>query len=238
VFTESAELYDLIYSGFKDYAAEAARLAELLRSLDPACRTVLDVGCGSGEHARLLATAHGFAVDGIDLDPAFVRIARAKHPAGRFAEADMSAFHLTRRYDAILCLFGSIGYARTLDRLGGALRCFREHVHGHGVLVVEPWFAPGALAAGRHSERTAERPGVRVRRVGTTEIEGRISRLHFAYTIETADGTRDATETHELGLFTLEEMRAAFAAAGWSAEHRPDAFGDRGVYVARVAGRP
>jgi Methyltransferase domain len=73
------------------------------RSLDPAphsgrprvrSQTVLDVACGTGEHARLLA-AQGFVVDGLDLDPAFVRIAEQKHPAGQFFAADMRDFHLS-----------------------------------------------------------------------------------------------------------------------------------------------
>ena len=84
MFTESAELYDVIYFSFKDYRAEAAQIAALLRSLHPACRSLLDVGCGTGEHARLLASLHGFSVDGLDVSLDFLRIARAKHPAGRF----------------------------------------------------------------------------------------------------------------------------------------------------------
>jgi hypothetical protein len=43
-----------------------------------------------------------------------VRIAKAKHPGGQFRRADMVAFQLRRRYDAVLCLFSSIGYVRTL----------------------------------------------------------------------------------------------------------------------------
>jgi SAM-dependent methyltransferase len=74
MFSASAELYDLLYSTFKDYAGEAARIASLLRLSNPQYQTVFDVACGTGEHARLLA-GHGFAVDGIVLDPAFVRIA-------------------------------------------------------------------------------------------------------------------------------------------------------------------
>ena len=82
MFTESAELYDLIYSSFKNYSEEAAALAALIRREHPNARTVLDVACGTAEHARLLAGDHGFAVDGLDLDPAFVRIARGKLPRG------------------------------------------------------------------------------------------------------------------------------------------------------------
>ena len=102
MFNMSAEFYDLIYSTFKDYVGESAQIASLLRQLNPDCQTVLDVACGTGEHARLLAT-HGFVVDGLDLDPAFVHIAEQKHRAGRFFVADMSDFHLGHRYNAVLC---------------------------------------------------------------------------------------------------------------------------------------
>src|SRR5687767_13265326 len=124
MFSASAEFYDLIYSTFKDYVAEAAQITSLLRRLNPQSHTVLDVACGTGEHARHLA-AQGFVVDGLDLDPAFVRIAEHKHPAGQFFAGDMSDFHLSRRYDAVLCLFSSIGYLKTLDRVSRALACFR-----------------------------------------------------------------------------------------------------------------
>jgi len=39
MFTESAELYDAIYS-FKDYAAEAAQIAPLVRATHPQPRRV------------------------------------------------------------------------------------------------------------------------------------------------------------------------------------------------------
>src|SRR6266508_1481571 len=163
MFNASAEFYDQIYSTFKDYDAEAVRIASLLRQVNPRCQTVLDVACGTGEHARLLA-ADGFAVDGLDLDAAFVRLARQKHPAGRFFEADMSDFHLPHRYDAVTCLFSSIGYLRTLDRVVRALTCFREHLAPGGVIVVEPWFAPGVLDVNRVARNIGEANGVRVTR--------------------------------------------------------------------------
>src|SRR5262245_5124099 len=102
MFDISADWYDLIYSTFKDYKAETAQIANLLRELNPDCKRVRDVACGTGEHARLLAGA-GFDVDGFDLNPTFVNIARQKLPTGRFFEADMSDFHLQHQYDAVLC---------------------------------------------------------------------------------------------------------------------------------------
>jgi SAM-dependent methyltransferase len=143
MFTASAEYYDLLYSTFKDYAAEADRIAALARQAMPGCRTVLDVACGTGEHARLLAR-QGFEVDGLDLSPAFLRIARARHPAGRFFEADMSGFRLPGRYDVVLCLFSSIGYLTTIDRVTAALVCFRDHLSPGGVVVG----SPGSARAG------------------------------------------------------------------------------------------
>jgi SAM-dependent methyltransferase len=234
MFDASAEYYDLIYAPFKDYEAEAGQIASLLRRLSPECRTLLDVACGTGEHARLLAGA-GFIVDGLDLDPAFVRIARQKHPAGRFFQADMSGFRLPHRYDAVVCLFSSVGYLRTLDRVAGAFACFREHLAPGGVVVVEPWFAPGVLEHGRVARNTGEADGVRVTRGSRVEVEGRLSRLHFDYEITNRTGTRHASEVHELGLFTTQELLEAFRRAGLEADYDPKGLTDRGLYVARSA---
>lgn len=231
MFSASAEFYDLIYSTKKNYRAEAERIAALLRRLNPGCRTVLDVACGTGEHALHLSKL-GFAVDGLDLDPAFVAIARRKHPAGRFVQADMRDFHVPQRYDAVVCLFSSIGYLEVIESVVEALRCFREHLAPGGVVVVEPWFAPGVLDPGRISETTAEANGVRVTRRSTLELEGRISRLRFDYDIADASGTRHAIELHELGLFIPEEMLAAFREAQLDVTYDPQGLTDRGLYAA------
>jgi SAM-dependent methyltransferase len=234
MFTESARFYDLIYSTFKDYGAEVAQIAGLLRRLNPLCRTILDVACGTGEHARLL-TAEGFVVDGLDLDPAFVGIARRKLPSGRFFEGDMSDFHVPQRYDAVMCLFSSIGYLQSPDRVRKALTCFREHLAPGGVLVVEPWYAPDLLDPGRVTRVTGEANGVSVTRVSHIDVEGRLSRLRFDYEISDAAGTRRTSEVHELGLFTTPELLEMFGSTGFAVDYDPRGLSDRGLYVARLA---
>ena len=237
MFTESAELYDAIYFSFKDYAAEAADIARRIREEIPEAHTVLDVACGTGEHARRLAADHGFAVDGVDLNREFLRLARLKHPAGRFYEGDMREFDLPNRYDAVICMFSSIGYVRTLPELERTLRTFRKHVAPGGVVIVEPWFPPGVLTDGYQSSNSAEAHGLRVERVGTTEVEGRMCNLRFDYTIYEGDVVRRTTEVHELGLFTVEETLDAFSAAGLTARHEAASKLNRGLYIAREISR-
>jgi SAM-dependent methyltransferase len=232
MFEASAEYYDLIYSTWKDYASEADQIASLMRQLKPGCRAVLDVACGTGEHARLLA-GRGFEVDGLDLDPAFLAIAQRKHPAGRFFEADMSDFHLPHRYDVLLCLFSSIGYLTTLERVTQALVCFREHLSAGGIVVLEPWFAPGVLDTTRVTTTTGEAPGIRVTRTARIDVDGRLSRLLFDYEIADSRGTRRVSEIHELALYTTSELLQAFRDAGLEARFdEKGLFDNRGLYVA------
>ena len=236
MFAESAELYDAIYFSFKNYSAEAADIARRIRAEHSDARTVLDVACGTGEHARLLARDHAFQVDGIDLNAEFLRLARIKHPTGRFHVADMRDFNLPERYDAIICMFSSIGYVRTLPELERTLRTFRRHLAPDGIAIVEPWFSPEVMTSGHQSKRSAETAGVRVDRIGTTEIDGRICRLVFDYVIEENGQVRTATELHELGLFTEEETMRAFTAAGLIVRHEAASGTNRGLYLARVSG--
>ncbi|HEY2375252.1 MAG TPA: class I SAM-dependent methyltransferase [Gemmatimonadaceae bacterium] len=236
MFSESAELYDLIYSTFKNYDAECVALAALIRREHPGARTVLDVACGTAEHARILSERHGFEVDGLDLDPAFVRIARAKLPRGHVYEGDMTSFAVPTRYDVVQCLFSSIGYVRTLDNVRRALERFRAHLAPGGIVLVEPWFAPGVMQHGRVSINTAESNDVRVARMAHTEVDGRLSRIRFEYLIGRASGIEHVTEMHELGLFTTEEILDSFQQAGLLATHDPHGVDGRGLFLARMMG--
>ena len=235
MFTESAELYDAIYFTFKDYPAESEEIARVIRNENALARTVLDVACGTAEHARILTAAYGFQVDGVDLDASFVGLAQKKNPGGTFTKADMTAFNLGQTYDAVICMFSSIGYVQTLPRLEQALRCFRGHLAAGGVVLVEPWFPPGKLEDGYRSTLRAQAGGATITRNSSTTLTDRMSRLRFDYAIEEHGRTRTVTEEHVMGLFTREEMLLAFSAAGLDATYLEKTVGGRGLYVARAA---
>lgn len=233
MFSEAPELYDAIYGAFKDYDAEAERVAQLLQELAPGARTVLDVGCGTGEPALRLHTRHGFEVAGLDIEPAFVRLAQAKLPSATFWQADMSAFDLGVQFDAVVCLFSAIGYLTELTRVERAARCFRQHLTPGGVAIVEPWFSPEAWIPGRVYLHAGESATARVARMSHSTVEGRISKLEFHYLIGTEAGIDHRVEHHELGLFTTTELAAAFEHAGFARiQHDPEGLTGRGLLIA------
>jgi 2-polyprenyl-3-methyl-5-hydroxy-6-metoxy-1,4-benzoquinol methylase len=93
-------------------------------------RSVLDLGCGSGQ-VSLLAAAMGARVHGIDIAPAMLALAReAAARSGlsdraRFTEGDVSRDELPEA-DVVL-LVGVVEYYRDLDALvGRAARAARE----------------------------------------------------------------------------------------------------------------
>lgn len=229
-YAEAAEFYDLLYSGEKDYPAEARLVAELVRAVRPDARTLLDVGCGTGAHARALVDL-GFAVDGVDKEPAFVELARAKCPEGSFVVGDMTALDLPARYDAVLCLFSAIGYARTPEALDATLVGMAAHLHPGGVVVVDPWFEPGQLTNGWISTLVGRSEERAVCRMSRTVIDGALSRLDFEYLVGTPAGIERRSETHELGLFDQARMEEAFRRAGLVVERHEEALRTRGVYV-------
>lgn len=235
MFSESADLYDLIYRQFKDYADETRRIARLLKRVHSDGKTLLDVACGTGEHPRHLAGDYGYRVDGLDVEPEFVRLAQQKNPSGRFLCADMTDFYMERRYDAILCLFSSIGYVRTLENVERTLRRFREHLAVGGVVVVEPWIEPQAWQSGRVFMHTAEADHGAVCRMSHSARRGETSVLTFHYLIGRGEGIERVTETHELGLFTREQLESCFTAAGFTAvEYDSEGLIGRGLFTARV----
>jgi len=233
VFSKSAELYDEIYLKFKDYVAEARKIRELITREHPSALTLLDVACGTGEHSRILREQYGFEVDGIDLDDKFVSLAQCKNPDGVFSQSDMVSFDLSKSYDIVMCLFSSIGYVRTLDRVKQALEKFKAHLNEGGLILVEPWFPPGALTPGRIFLNTSQSDDLTVVRMGYTRIQGRISTIHFEYLIGSHGKIEHEVEEHELGLFTVGELKSCFKDAGLKATFDEKGISDRGLFIAR-----
>ncbi len=121
---------------------EAKLVAKVIRHwerrLHIKVRTVLDVPCGLGRHHGPLKKA-GFDVYGVDIEPEFVGLARARNSGDgkHYVVGDMRHTGLpSGSFDAVLNLFTSFGY---FDRKGNmeTLREFNRLVGKGGLLILQ-----------------------------------------------------------------------------------------------------
>jgi SAM-dependent methyltransferase len=232
VFSRSAGIYDAVYS-FKDYADEAARLRTLIEERTPGAATLLDVACGTGRHLDQFRA--WYDVTGVDLDPALLAIARERLGDVPLELADMTSFDLGSRFDVVTCLFSSIGYVGTVERLHKAIAMMAAHLEPGGTLIVEPWLDPDAWVADRPHLLTVDEPELKIARMTISGREGRLAIMTFEYLVGTSAGIEAYSERHEAALFTDDEYQAAFVAAGLTVEHDAEGLIGRGLYLGRPA---
>lgn len=234
MFSESAAWYDRFY-GTKDYAGEAQLVSALIRRHQPRARTLLDVACGTGRHLEHLRRE--FDCQGLDLDAGLLKVAAERLPGTRLTRADMTDFALGRRYDAVICLFSSIGYLATVERLRTAVATMAGHLEPGGVLVVEPWILPEAWIEGRAPDVEVVEDGERkLVRVIATSRQDATSVLRIHYAVAAAGEIQTADERHQLRLFTHEEYVAALADAGLDTAWDPEGLTGRGLLVGVTPG--
>jgi ubiquinone/menaquinone biosynthesis C-methylase UbiE len=231
-----ARHYDLIYAG-KPYADEARFVHELLGA-GPG--RLLDVACGSGRHALELARL-GWSVSGVDYSPELLERARANAAeAGvelELHEQDMRELDVRGEpFDAVTCLFDSIGYPQSNDGIVAALTGMRRQLGPGGRLAVEFLHAPALV---RHAEPVKVRrfglpDGGTLVRVSETELDLGAQVMHVSYEVLElgADGAYErAAERQSNRFFGLEEMRALMGAAGLSVERFVAAYAPEGTPI-------
>lgn len=224
------ELYDAI-TAEKDYAAEAEAVARAITAVARRpVRSLLDVACGTGRHLEHLRKRYDEVV-GLDLEPAWLAVAARRLPGVKLVQGDMLDLDLGRGFDAVTCLFSSIGYVQTSDNLGRAVGHMSRHLAPGGVLVVEPFIAPERFTWGHVSSRLVETPALKIARFTTTGELGPVARMTFHYLVGRDGVVRYSAEEHALALFTKEQLIDAFLRAGLVPSYDEKGISGRGLVV-------
>jgi ubiquinone/menaquinone biosynthesis C-methylase UbiE len=121
---------------------------------------ILDVPCGFGRHARMLA-ARGMEVVGVDLSAAMLAEARRGRRSARprFERGDMRRLACRDEFDAVICMFTSFGYFGDRENRGVLRRMARVLKSGGRVLIDhrDPIFDAKVLP---HRDFYEPRPGL------------------------------------------------------------------------------
>ena len=210
--------YGILYGDRDQMEADAfiRRLAGTLRAQPPAA--ALDVACGTGRHAVVLADL-GYDVLGIDLSAPSIAVAERRTRANlTFQVLDMRAIEWRERFDLAVNLFTSFGYFGDEDDerrvLGGIERALRPG----GELVIDFLNAARTVAELVPAERI-ERGGI------AFDITREVRDATIVKTIEVDDPRRAAGEPRprfqeRVRALSADTLRGYLRDAGLSIERR------------------
>lgn len=239
-----------------DAGFEHPRLAEIYDPLDPdrsdldaylamasefGAETVLDIGCGTGTFACLLAR-HGFRVTAIDPAAASLDVARRKPGADRVRWLHGEATAVPAVRADVATMTGNVAQVFVTDQdWAAALRAVRGSLRPGGRLVFES--RDPAKQAWREwtrdqTYRRADIPGVGpvVTWTDVTRAKGGLVSFRATFVFE-ADGAVLASDS-TLRFRGRDELADSLAAAGFAVQEirdAPDRPGREFVFIAREA---
>ncbi|NIP60492.1 MAG: methyltransferase domain-containing protein [Gemmatimonadetes bacterium] len=179
---------------------------------DSRCRTVLELGCGTGRITRVLADAASLVV-GVDLSPEMLERARRRVGDRRgvhLLRADMRTLRLGRAFDRVLAANDPFAHLTSDADRDRAVATAARHLAPGGRFVLEGhWLTPDEMRrAGRPSGlRRVRTPDgdeeLRIREVWRCREETRRCRARYEYVRD--DGTVESAE-FDARLWTTDEL--------------------------------
>jgi SAM-dependent methyltransferase len=161
--------YDLLYRD-KDYVAEADYVAQSLSRFVPEQAHVLELGCGTGVHAELLARK-GFHVTGVERSESMYTQAvvrantlRTSDCRGSFVPRLSTAqdFRCDDSFDTVISLFHVLSYQTDAESIDRFFETVVRHLKPGGVFLFDVWYGPAVLT---------QKPSMRVKRMRSEKLE-------------------------------------------------------------------
>jgi SAM-dependent methyltransferase len=217
-----AAAYDALYQD-KDYEKECAYIEALFTKYGYRPKTILDLGCGTGGHALLLAK-RGYTVTGVDRSPSMLDIARRKAKAEgcavEFIEGDITGISFPQKFDAVISMFAVMGYQTTNSALAAACNAAKSALVPGGLFLFDCWHGTAVLAdrpAPRIKEIDSGR-GERIVRFTLPAVDEmrHIVTVNFKVWRITGNGFAEANESHPMRYLFPQEIRYYLEVAGFT----------------------
>ncbi len=232
-FSQIASYYDELYVNPAYYKAEAIKTVALIKTYKQSDgNELLDIACGTGGHMPYWR--EHFHVVGLDISPEMLDRAKQKYPDIKFILGDMIDVNINQEFDALVCLYGSIGFVQTPEKLNEALVTFAKHMKPGGVLCLTPWstqeeFKPFIIVDAVEKPHISISRGenVKLKKPGTIEIK-------LQHIVRRNGKSTCIEESMEIGLFSRQQYLDAISGANLELkEYYQGTDMHMGVFVAR-----
>lgn len=222
---EYADAYDYLYKD-KNYLEECALIERLLRSYGKGTiASVLDLGCGTGNHAVPLA-GQGYQLVGVDRSAQMLDAARAKASSRQlkgtaiFYEGDIRSFRVERSFDAAFMMFAVLGYQLENRDVLAALRTARQHLQPGGIFIFDVWYGPAVLNEGPTDRvKSIATGGGEILRWASGQLDSQRHLCNVTYHLWRMEGERlraKTQETHLMRFFFPLELNLFLECCGFA----------------------
>lgn len=138
LYSELADVYHEMYGSIFDYEKEFRVYNELLKTHNR--RSVLEIGCGSGNLAPYFLKEN-YTYLGLDLYDEMLDIARENHPDAEFIRSDMRDLHLEQTFDAVVVTGRSLCYITSNRGIMMAFKSIYKTLEAEGILIFDSFNA-------------------------------------------------------------------------------------------------
>jgi SAM-dependent methyltransferase len=194
-FNFSAQYYDLLYRD-KNYEAEADFLAKIF-SLYGKPKSVLEVGCGTGNYTQILSR-RGYKVTGVDVSENMLNVAKKKSDCD-FVLGDICDVSLNKKFDACIAMFAVLGYLVENSKIAQALRNIQSHLKPNGLFVFDVWNGLAVMhILPEERVKEIENDEVKIVRFASPKLKAsdHVCEVDYKFLVE-KKGTSQSSTSHE-----------------------------------------
>ncbi|WP_310739964.1 MULTISPECIES: class I SAM-dependent DNA methyltransferase [Psychrilyobacter] len=134
MYKNFSKVYDIMmeyadYDGWKDI------IEEKIERYGDAPKTILDLGCGTGE--VLLRLLPNYEMTGVDLSKEMVEIANRKIDAASFYVQDMRELKLDKKHDVVISLFDTVNHLISMEGLKKTFSSVWKNLNEDGLYIFD-----------------------------------------------------------------------------------------------------
>lgn len=214
--SEYAEHYESIYED-KNYDAEVQYISNFFKHSAHNNAQLLDIGCGAGQHIKLLANQFS-SVTGIDLSHPM--ILRAKENCKNLSNVDLfqkdaKDLAFDAEFECVVSLFAVVGYLGNNTDILEVFKATHRALKSNGVFMFDCWHGAQLLSnriSGREKHFTSNNQNFKRTSKVEVDVLSNSASVHFSVH---DDENLLYEETHKMRFFFCAELKTLLNFAGF-----------------------